>query len=137
MKQVLLLILALGTFSAFAIPCDCEVRVYSPMTGSHQLQAEVLKVYTLEGYASYSVKNQRQCRNTCLSEFEKDYTVEKLHGALLSYTRDLIQEKKLGFNCTGLTTVKFPVRVKASLGLMGLGNVSDTIEVVTHEEVCF
>ena len=43
----------------------------------------------------------------------------------------------LSHNCTGFTTLKFPVRVKAKLGPMGLGNVVDLIQVVNHEQLCF
>jgi len=62
---------------------------------------------------------------------------DRLRALLLTYTQGLIAERAVGFNCTGLTTLKYPVRVKASLGKLGLGNVSDTIEIVNHEELCF
>lgn len=137
MKAFLLLSLLVVTTKAMAIGCDCEIRVYSPMTASHQMQFNTLKTYQLEEYATYSPKSQLKCRQSCEETIQKDMPTDRLHALLLSYTQNLIQEKALGFNCTGLTTVKFPVRAKASLGRMGLGNVSDTIEVVTHEEVCF
>jgi hypothetical protein len=135
MKAFLLLGFLFISVDGFAIPCDCEVRVFSPMTAAQK--PTTFKAYQLEEYGSYSVKNQKTCRQSCQDAFEKDMPTDRLHALLLSYTQSLIQEKALGFNCTGLTTVKFPVRVKASLGQMGLGNVSDTIEIVTHEEVCF
>jgi hypothetical protein len=36
-----------------------------------------------------------------------------------------------------MTTLKYPVRVKAKLAQNGLGNVADVVEVIGHEEVCF
>lgn len=122
---------------AFAIGCDCEVRVYAPMTASHEMPETVLKTYELEEFSSYSRKNQRICRKLCLEQFEKDMPQARLNALLANYTQTLINEKALGYNCTGLTTVKYPVRVKASLGKLGLGNVADTIQVIGHEELCF
>lgn len=122
---------------AFAIACDCEVRIYSPMTGSHQMKSNSLKVYELEEYSTYSFKNQRECRKSCLEKFQEDMSSERLSALLLTYSQSLINERAVGYNCTGLTTLKYPVRVKASLGSLGLGNVADFIQVVTHEEACF
>jgi hypothetical protein len=107
------------------------------MTGPHQMQPNTLKVYELEEFSSYSAKNQRTCRQSCLEKYEADMPSDRLQALLLTYAQNLIQEKALGYNCTGLTTLKFPVRVKASIGQLGLGNVSDIVQVVTHEELCF
>lgn len=137
MKTILVLLSLVLTSHAFAIGCDCEVRIYSPMTGSHQMQPNNLKSYQLEEYNAYSVKNQNECRNKCLEKFQEDMPVDRLHALLLSYSQELISQKAVGFNCTGLTTLKYPVRVKALLGPYGLGNVVDMIHVVSHEEICF
>ena len=93
--------------------------------------------YQLEEYSSYSLKNQLECRKNCLKRFEEDMPSERLNALLMSYSQSLINEKALGYNCTGLTTLKYPVRVKASLGQLGLGNVADIIQVINHEELCF
>lgn len=95
------------------------------------------KVYELEEFSSYSVKNQRACFNSCLNAFEEDMPAERLTALLVTYSQNLIEEKAVGYNCTGLTTLKYPVRVKASLGRLGLGNVSDTVQVVNYEKICF
>jgi hypothetical protein len=60
-----------------------------------------------------------------------------VNALLIKYSKNLIDEKIVGHNCTGLTTLKYPVRVKASLGKLGLGNVIDQTHVINHEEVCF
>lgn len=135
--KILFVGLILISAKAFAIGCDCEVRVYAPMTASHQMSETVLKTYELEEFSSYSKKNQRICRQLCLEQYEKDMPQSRLNALLMSYTQTLINEKVLGYNCTGLTTVKYPVRVKASLGKLGLGNVADTVQVIGHEELCF
>lgn len=122
---------------AFAIACDCEVRVFSPMTGSHQMSPNSFKTYELEEYSSYSLKNQKDCRRVCLEKFQEDMPARRLNALLVTYTQSLIDDRVLGHNCTGFTTLKFPVRVKAKLGPMGLGNVVDLIQVVNHEQLCF
>lgn len=137
MKSIVSLILLTFSLSVFSIPCDCEVRVYGPMTGSEKMESYQLKLYELDDYSTYSIKNQRACRSLCEKEFEENMPVAKLKEELLKYTETLIQERSVGYNCTGLTTLKYPVRVKASLGEMGLGNVSDTIQVINYEKPCF
>ncbi len=137
MLKYLLALIGYWSFAALAVNCDCEVRVYSPMTGSHQMPATSFKTYQLDEFASYSTQNQLMCKDLCLKEFNEDMPVARMNALLLTYSQRLIEEKTLGYNCTGLTTLKYPVRVKASLGNIGLGNVIDQIYVVNHEEVCF
>jgi hypothetical protein len=137
MNFFLFVALTLISAKALAIGCDCEVRVYSPLTASHRMQPNKLRTYELEEYSSYSLKNQRQCRTNCLERFQKEMPTNKLKALLLMYTQSLISENVIGFNCTGLTTLKYPVKVKVTLGDMALGSVADFFQVVNHEEVCF
>jgi hypothetical protein len=136
MKFVLFTIL-LFPISSFAIDCDCAVMVYSPMTGSNKMPYTVMKKYEGYEFSNYQVQNQLQCRKVCEEKFQEDMPSNRLNALLLTYSQHLIEEGKLGFNCTGLTTLKYPVRVRAKLGNLPLGNVVDIIEVVTHEQVCF
>lgn len=137
MLRFILALIGYWSFAAFAVNCDCEVRVYSPMTGSYQVPATSFKTYQLDEYGSYGVRNQLACKESCLKEFQEDMPISRMNALLLTYSQKMIEEKALGYNCTGLTTLKYPVRVKASLGAIGLGNVVDQIYVVNHEEVCF
>lgn len=107
------------------------------MTGSHRMSSTVLKIYELDEYSSYSVKNRNQCRKLCQERFQEDMPSDRLSALLLTYSQKLIEEGLLGYNCTGLTNFVYPVRVKASLGNLGLGNVADIRQVVVHEERCF
>jgi hypothetical protein len=125
------------SFAAFAIPCDCEVRVHSPLTGSYKMAPVVIKTYQLEEFSSYAPKNIQECRNSCLEEFQKDMPASRLNALLITYSMQLIEQKAVGYNCTGLTTLKYPVRVKAKMAQSGLGNVADLIQVINHEEICF
>ncbi len=137
MFKFVLSLIGFWSLAAFAIPCDCEVRVHSPLTGSYKMEPVVIKTYQLEEFSSYAAKNIRQCRESCLSEFQKDMPAERLNALLITYSMQLIEQKAVGYNCTGLTTLKYPVRVKAKLASSGLGNVADVVQVINHEEVCF
>lgn len=136
MKAFLALLL-LWSMNAFALRCDCEVRVSPPLTGSNQMDYTPLKKYTLETYDTYKVKNQYRCRDMCLRTFEDDLPSDRMKALLMLHSARLIKEGVLGYNCTGLTTLKYPVRVKASMGKLNLGNVIDQVYVVNHEEECF
>lgn len=137
MYKLLLSLIGFWSFAVFAIPCDCEVRVHTPLTGSQQMSPMVIKKYELEEFSSFSPKNIRLCRESCLAEFQEDMPSERLNALLVTYSMQLIDQKVIGYNCTGLTTLKYPVRVKAKLAQSGLGNVADIVQVVGHEEICF
>lgn len=137
MRKFFFILINLWSFAAFAIHCDCEVRVFSPMTGSNKMKPVVIEKYELEEFSNYAIPNVRRCRRSCLEAYQNDMPIEHLRSLLITHSIQLIEQKAVGYNCTGLTTLRYPVRVKAKLGEAGLGNVSDIIEVVTHEEVCF
>ncbi len=120
-----------------AISCDCEILASASMNRTHSLPPISIALYQLEEYGSYKLKNQKECRHSCLKEFEKNMSAEKMRDILRSHSRELINKKLVGYNCTGLTTLKYPVRVKARLGVLGLGHVANFIEVVNLEELCF
>jgi len=124
------------SLKVFAIPCDCEVRVFSPLTGPHSLGVKTIVVFQLEEYSNHSLKNQKKCSNSCIGIYEKEMTNKRLNFELLGYSQELVRNELIGYNCTGLTTLKFPVRVRASLGDLGLGNVADFIHVINMEQFC-
>ncbi len=62
---------------------------------------------------------------------------QRLKALLLSHSQNLVDEKAIGYSCTGLTNLKYPVKVKVKLGEMALGVVADFVQVVAHEEICF
>lgn len=137
MLKALFSLIGLWSFAALAANCDCEVKVFAPSTASAKMRPTLVKTYKLQSYDTLKVKNQLQCRESCLSRFHEDFTSESLNQILVGHTQNLISTGVLGYNCTGLTTLKYPLRMKAKLGTLPLGNVIDQIEVVTHEQVCF
>jgi hypothetical protein len=113
------------------------VRITGPITGPRSLSVKTIRLFELEEFGNHSFVNYELCRKSCVNTFEKEMTKNVLNSELLSYSQELIQNNIIGHNCTGPTTLKFPVRVKARLGGIGLGNVSDFIQVVNFEEPCF
>lgn len=107
------------------------------MTGSHRMAPATLKSYQLENYASVSVIARDKCRISCLEKFQDDMNIDRLKALLLVYSQRLIDQRLVGYNCTGLTTFQYPIVLKANLGSVSLGNVYQSLEVVTHEEACF
>lgn len=122
---------------AFALSCDCEVIAYPPLNGPQNLAPYSLELYELEEFGSYKLKNQLKCRRSCGEAFKKNMSSTKIKEMLLSYSRTLLEKNVIGFNCTGLTTLKYPVRVKAKIGDFKLGNVENFVQVINHEEFCF
>jgi hypothetical protein len=120
-----------------ALHCDCHVLAFAPLSGKHKFPPLTLKKLKLDSYDDYSASSLISCRNSCSQVLEKQMNVENLNALLSAYTQNLIETNTLGYNCTGLTTVKFPVRVKAKLGNLSLGNVADEIHVINHEQICF
>lgn len=137
MRLLLFLWLGLYSGSILALSCDCDLLVFSPMTGSHKMPAATLKTYELENYATKSVASQNSCKKSCLDTFTQDMKGGRLKSLLTVYAQRLVTDGAVGFNCTGLTTLQFPVVVKANLGNMSMGNVYRSMEVITHEEACF
>jgi hypothetical protein len=120
-----------------ALDCDCFIVAFAPLTGAHKASPVTLKKFELNSYDNYSSSSFLSCRNSCSQVLDKQMNMENLSSLLNAYTQNLIEKNTLGYNCTGLTTVKFPVRVKAKLGNFSLGNVADVIHVINHEQICF
>lgn len=137
MRIFVIFIFLVIPMKTWAASCDCDLLVFSPMTGSHQMPPATLKTYELENYASKNRVVQAKCQNSCIKAFNKDMKNDRLKSVLTLYAQRLIEERTVGFNCTGLTTFQFPVVVKARLGRLSLGNVYRSTEVITHEEACF
>ncbi len=137
MKLIIVLMTLIFPLFSWGFSCDCEVRAQSPITGSYRMPSKLLKKYELEEFSGLNQKNIQSCRELCLSEFYEDMPVNRLKALLVTYSMELIEGKQVGYNCTGLTTLKYPIRVKARLGKFNLGNVADILQVVSHEEVCF
>jgi hypothetical protein len=137
MRALFILLTLLWSISAFALSCDCEVMIYAPLTGSHSLPPTTLKTYEQEEFNAHTPKSHLKCRESCEKRFQEDMTHDKLTALLLLYSSKLIDEKVLGYNCTGLTNLKYPVRVKAILGSRSLGNVADFVHSANFEQSCF
>ena len=118
-------------FSVHAYDCDCSVFVYPSQTGSHDLGIHQIERYRLQTFSRLSHHHFKLCRKSCADEFYEKMGEDKLNLILIDHSQQLILDKKIGYNCSGASNFKYPIRVKASLGGFNIGNVVDIIKVVS------
>lgn len=133
----LIIFVLLFSWDSSALTCQCSILAYSPVTGPRNLKPELIKKFDLEEFGNLKQINQKKCLESCYHAFEKEMSYEALYDLLKGYSYTLIDQKVLGYSCTGVSVYKFPIRVKANLGHLGLGNVADFIEVIDLEVECF
>ncbi len=137
MRFLFLIFTMLWSSQILAIHCDCEVYVLPPTSGSHSIPIKKLAVFEIDEFSSYSTKSQFSCRNFCRQEVEEKLSSSDLTKKLNDYSAYLAEKSLIGYSCSGLTTLKYPIKVKAVLGKKGLGSVADFIQVVNYSQNCF
>ena len=137
MKIILLLSLLISSHAALAYTCQCVIEVYPPVTASHAIPLES-KIYD-EGreFGKLSKVTYQACLMDCRESAHNDYSYPQLQQIVQKQTVKLIEKAKIGHNCTGQTTLKYPVRFKANLGPIALGNIREEMVIIQHEEQCF
>ncbi len=137
MKTILSAVLLMLSFSAFSYTCECKIELYPPITGSHSIPVEE-KVFD-EGreFGRLNKYNYEACARDCQSAAIEKFPYEQLQQVAYQQSVKLIQNDQVGYNCTGPTTLKYPVRFKAHLGPISLGNVRQETVIVHHEQKCF
>jgi hypothetical protein len=137
MRFLVLIVIILWSPQIFAIHCDCEVYVLPPTSGPQSIPAKKLAVFEIHEFSSYSKKSQFLCRNLCGQEVEEKLSSSDLARQLKDYSASLVENKLIGYSCSGFTTLKYPIKVKAVLGNRGLGSVADFTQVVNYTHNCF
>lgn len=137
LKGIIAFSITLLSVNGFAFYCDCRLLIFSPLTGSHRLDSVEYKSYTLETFSKINDNTKNACRLSCSEKFNANFKSDDFYSIVYRHAEELIQSGAIGYNCTGQTTLKFPVKIKASLGHVPLGNVADFIQVVTYEKSCF
>ncbi len=137
MKGILLAYLILISPNILAFNCDCELIAYHPLTSSYKVEPKVIKKFEIEAFGSFSKKNIESCRKLCSEEFEDKVSPKILNRMLIEYSSRLVEEGLLGYSCTSLTQIKYPLRVKAYLGGKSIGISSDFVQVIHSDQKCF
>lgn len=137
MKFVLSAFLFMMSAQTLAYTCQCSIEVYPPTTGSHSIPISS-KVFD-EGreFGRISKASYQACYQDCKEASVETFPYPQLQQVAYQQSVKLIQNDEVGYNCTGPTTFKYPVRFKAMLGPISLGNVRQELVIVHHEQKCF
>lgn len=137
MKFTLLVFLFMMNSMALAYTCQCSIEVYPPTTGSHSIPLES-KVFDVgREFGRINKYSYQACYSDCKAASTEKFPYPQLQQVAYQQSVKLIQNDEVGYNCTGPTTFKYPVRFKATLGPIPLGNVRQEMVIVHHEQKCF
>lgn len=117
--------------------CECELYAVSPMTASQKVENHVVAQFRGKYYGDFDASSVKECRNDCAHITQTEYDDETLKEKLLPWVNELIEYGLAGYNCTGPTTFKVPVRVRASLGERRLGISRESMVFLHREKSCF
>ncbi len=135
MKLGLGLLLALSTAPAWALECACEVYAFPPLTASHRIPPHLV------GDVDAGVQEDNQldptlCRTRCQELSRNEYDATMLKERIAPWVDQLAADGTVGRNCTGPTTFKVPVRVRARLGAATLGIAREDMVFLHRQIAC-
>jgi hypothetical protein len=115
--------------------CRCDLVSGHPMEGMST--PRFIKSYDGRYYGLPTPKAKAECIDECRSAFETKVDEYYLKEELRATGESLTYNREVGVNCTGPTTMKFPVQMKAYLGESSIGISHSSIHVVHFEKICF
>lgn len=122
---------------AWATTCNCEVFAVAPLTASQQVDPFPIGKYKTNYYGDYKAESLTACRKDCRLRAMEDYDANTLEERLAPWTDRLVANGLAGYNCTGPTDFKIPVRVRALMGKVSLGLTHETMVFIHRERSCF
>lgn len=137
MKTLLVFTMLLLSGLAQANYCQCEMYSVAPMTASQKTEKHIVAEFRGKYYGNFDYGAVKECRNDCAYIAQRDYDDERVKELLLPWVNELIEYGLAGYNCTGPTTFKVPVRVRASLGSRTLGISRESMIFLHREKNCF
>ncbi len=137
MKITLSAFLFIISSQVYAYTCQCTVEVYPPTTGSHSIPLESKMFDDGREYGRLTKYSYQACATECRESSIDKFPYPQLQQVAYQQSVKLIKNDEVGYNCTGPTTFKYPVRFKASLGPVTLGNVRQEMVIVHHDQKCF
>lgn len=123
-----ILLLVLSAPAAMAVECRCDVFALPPLTASHNLPPHDLGGFSGVEQAT-KMGDPALCRQDCRLGAMKEYEQAFLKERLRPWVDQLVADGSAGRNCTGPTTFKIPVRVRASLDARSVG--------IAHQDMVF
>lgn len=136
MKWLLCLFL-FSVYQARATTCNCEVFAVAPFSAARKIEALPIGQFKTNYYGDYKIESQTSCRRDCRVSAMNDYDADTLREQLVPWSDQLVDTKRAGYNCTGPTDFKIPVRVRARMGKVSLGLAHETVVFIHRERSCF
>lgn len=137
MKFILSAFLFMVSLPALSYTCECRVEFYPPLTGSHSIPIESKIFEEGREFGKINKYSYQACYEDCKNAAVEKFPYTQLQQVAYQQSVKLIQNDQVGYNCTGPTTFKYPVRFKAFLGPVSLGNVRQEMIIVHHDQKCF
>lgn len=137
MKGLILTASLLIASPVWAFYCNCEVYAVSPLTSSEKSETHTIAEVKGRFYGLSDITAVRECRQDCALNAQADFDEDTLKTKLTPWVDELVDYKLAGFNCTGPTSFKVPVRVRAKLGERTLGIAREQIIFIHRNRSCF
>jgi hypothetical protein len=130
-------ILLLWSSQVLADYCQCEVFAVAPLSVSKKVGSYSVGEFKTSYFGKYDAEAQKSCRSECQKESMREYDANFLREKLTPWMTQLIAGGAAGYNCTGLTDYKIPVRVSAKIGDYSLGLVHQSMVFLHYNRSCF
>jgi hypothetical protein len=131
----LIIIFIIYSSLSFALDCKCNLLSGHPLEG--KVTSYYIQTFSGKYYGLPTPRAKLECLSDCQNIFETKVDEYYLKQELRDIGEKLAYEGQLGFNCTGATTLKFPVQVRAYLGESSLGISHTSFHNIHMEKVCF
>ncbi|MFP5458769.1 MAG: hypothetical protein ACLGG7_08555 [Bacteriovoracia bacterium] len=122
---------------AYADYCQCEVFATSPLSVSNDVDPYPVGEIRGSYFGKFDAESQRTCRQECQTEAMREYDAAYLREKLTPWVRELVSNGVAGYNCTGSTDFKIPVRVRARIGKFSLGLAHESMVFLSYNRSCF
>mgnify|MGYP003390277214 CR=1 FL=1 len=136
MKWLWLLSLSFSV-SAWASYCQCELYAVHPISASNKTEIHTIDRMQGKYYGIVNAATARECRQDCAALTQQEYTEEVLQEKLTPWVDELVNSGLAGYNCTGPTSFKVPVRVRATLQSRSLGIARQSMVFIHRNRSCF
>lgn len=136
MKWAMVAILTTSV-SAWANYCQCQLYAVAPLSASNKTETHTIGELRGKYYGIVTARTARECRQDCAVLAQTKYDEETLQEKLTPWVDELVSSGLAGHNCTGPTSFKIPVRVRAVLENRSLGIARQEMIFIHRNRNCF
>jgi hypothetical protein len=122
---------------AWSSTCECHLNAFSPIHGNTFSYKDKVMTFIGNYHGAINVKSVHGCRQECVEMMRDKVDSDDLLVELKLRAQKMVDEETIGYNCTGTTTFKFPIEMRAYIGDRSLGSTYKSLEIVHVEKKCF